>query len=106
MTALPIINADQIAQAQEIFRAARAAHADTVSIQPPDYLALSNFHTNEMQRLAAPGKVLDILAHYDLTLLTAAQRWERLPAASRRILESFQAAGGGSYVPFTTGESP
>ena len=51
------------AQAEAIFREARAAHkntANTVSNQPPDYLALAIFHTNEMQRLAAPGKVLDI----------------------------------------------
>jgi hypothetical protein len=87
------------AQAENIFREARAAHkADTVSIQP-DYLALAIFHTNEMQRLAAPAKVANIIYSYDSSLLSAAQRWERLPEASRKILEAYEKIGGGKFVP-------
>jgi hypothetical protein len=90
------------AQTEQVFREARAAHkntASTVSTQPPDYLALSILHTNEMQRLAAPAKVADILYSYAPSRLSAVQRWERLPETSRKILANYQAAGGGSYVP-------
>jgi hypothetical protein len=53
----------------------------------------------EMREAAAPTKVADILYSFDPALLSAAQRWEGLPEASRKILASFQAAGGGAYVP-------
>ena len=94
------------AQTAEMFRQARAVDKNTVSIQPPDYLALSIFHNREMERLAAPAKVADIISSYDASLLTAAQRWERLPQASRKILAAFQAAGGGQFVPSDTKEIP
>jgi hypothetical protein len=84
------------AETAKVFADARAKAAattgtktDAVITQPFDPVMLAHFHTREMEQAAAPAKVLNILANYDLALLSPAQRWERLPAASRRLLENF-----------------
>jgi hypothetical protein len=98
------LSRDELAVASEIFNAARANAPAPLApkpafVAPLDFDALAIFHTNEMQRLAAVGKAKDIIWNYDASLLTAEDRWTRLPAASRRILANYQSAGGGSFVP-------
>jgi hypothetical protein len=89
------------AQAAEIFRAARA-NAQTI----PGTEKTAAQYLSEMAEIKARVTVQRIISNFDPSLLSAKDRWERLTPGARAILTSYQAAGGGSYVPFTTGESP
>jgi hypothetical protein len=90
---------DQLTQAAAIFQAAREKAAvptvtKTDTTQPFDPHALAIFYTDEMHRLAAPARAKDIIFNFDASLLSAQDRWSRLPAASRRILENYQLCSG------------
>jgi hypothetical protein len=90
------------AQAEAIFRDARAAHkttADAVSLEPPDYHALMLFHTQQMEQLAAPAKVVTILKNAGLTNTTAREKFDSLPAGAQSILRSCEQAGLGRFIP-------
>ena len=96
------ITANQLAQAAEIFQAARANAPATARPASEDFDALARFHLDEMQRIAALATTKRVIGHFAPSLLSERDRWEMLPDASRRILTAFQSAGGGQYVPNDT----
>jgi hypothetical protein len=113
MTALPPINADQIAQAARtsdilknaglLMPTAReefdSLPAGAQSILRSCQLAgMGGFGVTPTEpRDAAVVRIVASVGAY--SCLTPAERWSLLPEASRKILANFQAAGGGPFVP-------
>jgi hypothetical protein len=82
------------AQAEEISQAARTG-AQTI----PGTEKTAAQHIADMERIAQAVGTSAILRNAGLLKPTAREQWNALPEKSRAILASYEAAGGGKFVP-------